>query len=95
MLRFLEQENLPPYYQVKAHIILSAADEQNEPWENFRATRFHLRKAQKALDLAKQTYIEEASAQEQLNQLDDSIQEEWAGLHSREAAADSDENEDD
>ena len=46
-LRFLELENLPSYYRVKGNIVLSAANEQNEPYENVAATRYHLREARK------------------------------------------------
>ncbi|KAF2173074.1 hypothetical protein M409DRAFT_17023 [Zasmidium cellare ATCC 36951] len=93
MLRFLKQDNLPPYYQVKAHVVLSATDEQDEPWENWAATRHHLREAEKALQLAEQTYTHDASDKEKLKVLKENIDEEWAALRSHEAADDSDEDE--
>lgn len=37
--RFLNSPDLPPYYRVKACIVRSAVDEENEIRENFIATK--------------------------------------------------------
>ena len=50
MLEFLQSKNLPAYFQVKSHIILSVAEEQN-PAE----AKSHLFKDIEALEVAKQT----------------------------------------
>jgi tRNA G37 N-methylase Trm5 len=86
MGRFVGQDNLPPYYKVKGHIVLSSADEENEPWENLAATRYHLREAEKALVHAKQTYVTVARDRDELEFLGKVIQEEWDALRAREAA---------
>lgn len=86
VLRFVMKVGVPPYYQAKAHIVLNAADEQDQDWENFAVIEDHLRAAEKALEVAKQTYASDASDQEQLEQLGKIIREGWATLREREAA---------
>jgi hypothetical protein len=40
MLTFLKTEDLSPYYRLKAYMVLSAADEEDEYEENLAATRY-------------------------------------------------------
>ena len=47
---------LPTYYQMKTHLALSGADEQDEPWENLAACRHNLKEAEKALAESKNVY---------------------------------------
>ena len=83
MLKFLDTDGLPPYYQVKAYIVLSAADE-DEPDQNLLATRSAFREAEKALKVAKETYVHDAKDAGKLEELEQTIKEEWAALHQRE-----------
>ncbi len=84
MRDFLTTENLPPYYKTKANIVLSAADEANEPWENLKATKFYLGEAEKALKTAKETYVHHVKDSGRLLELEETIKEEWEGLRQRE-----------
>ena len=95
MLQFLEQDNLPSYYQIKCHIILGAANEQNEPWENVRAANHHLNEAEKALAVAKTPYIHDPADVKRLEQLEEDIKEGWAALREYERATGSSDEEGD
>ena len=82
MLKFLTEDNLPPYYKVKANMILSAVDEENGPEENLVATKHYLTEAEKALTTAKETYVHDAKDAEMLEGLEKTIKEEWVGVAS-------------
>lgn len=56
LLSFLATAGLPPYYQMKAHLALSGADEQNEPHEDMIACRHHLKAPKNALIESKTVY---------------------------------------
>ena len=89
MLRFLHTADLPPWYQVKANVVLSACDGMNEPWEHDQACEYYLRQAEEALAAAKQIYVHDPEDAEQPTWLEEAIQKEWAALHRRLAQAES------
>ena len=79
MLEFLQSKNLPAYFQVKSHIILSVAEEQN-PAE----AKSHLFKDIEALEVAKQTETHNRAGAGELERLGPVIRVESAALRARE-----------
>jgi prolyl oligopeptidase PreP (S9A serine peptidase family) len=94
MRTFLKTENLSPYYRLKACVVLSAADEENEREENLAATRYWLKKATEALEEAKRVYIHNPDDAKVLQTTADTIEEENGALHAREKAFYSDDDSD-
>ncbi|KAK5699148.1 hypothetical protein LTR17_023501 [Elasticomyces elasticus] len=86
---FLEEVKGVPYYEMKANIALSAANEENEEWENHMACRHFLDEAAKMLVVCQATYTldEDVKAVKAFEKI---IEEERAELREREKAADSD-----
>jgi hypothetical protein len=94
MRRFLETEHLSPYYRLKAYMVLSAADEENEHEDNLAATRHWLKKATEALEEAKRVYIHDPDDAKLLQTTADMIEEENEALQIREKAFYSDDDSD-
>jgi hypothetical protein len=94
MLTFLKTENLSPYYRLKAYLVLSAADEENESEENLAATRYCLKKATEALEETKRVYIHDPDDAKLLKTTADTIEEENKALQMREKAFHSGDNSD-
>ena len=89
LLRFLATPDLPPYYKVKVHITLSGADEENDPFDNLAACRYHLNAADNALAECKNLYKDEGDVQ-QLQKLEAVIKGERKALQKRQKAIDGD-----
>jgi hypothetical protein len=87
LLNFLKEPALPVYYKMKAYLALSGADEEEEPWENFAACRYYLRKAEEALKEAQDIYVTEDRDVDVLQKHKRIIQEEWQELRQRERLA--------
>ena len=85
LLKFLQTPNLPPYYQLKSHLTLSGADEEDEAWENLAVCRHHLNAAEKALAECKDAY-KDASDVKRVQAIEAVIKEEWGALQEREKA---------
>lgn len=94
MRTFLETENLSPYYRLKACMVLSTADEENEHHENLTATRYWLKKAMEALVEAERVYIHNPNDAKLLQAMADTIKEENEALQTREKALYSDDDSD-
>ena len=94
MRTFLKTENLSPYYRLKACMVLSAADEENELEENLAAMRYWLKKATEALEEMKRVYIHDPDDAKLLQTTADTIEEENKALQMREKAFYSDDNSD-
>ena len=94
MFRFLKEEDVPPYHQVKACIILAAAREENESWENVAAAKHHIKKAEEAFEVAKQTYVHDEDDKWHLEFLRQSIQDERVALAAYERAHSSEPDDD-
>jgi hypothetical protein len=94
MRTFLETENLSPYYRLKACMVLSAADEEDEHEENLAATRYWLKEATEALEEAKRVYIHDPDDARLLQTTADTIEEENKALLMREKAFCSDDDSD-
>jgi hypothetical protein len=86
MLGFLKTEDLSPYYRMKACIVFSAADEQNELDENIASTSHWLKKAKEALEEAKHTYTHEPDDARQLQVFEKMIEDGGKELRKREKA---------
>lgn len=86
---FLETPDLPQYYKVKTCITLSAADEEEGPWENLAACHYHLNAADKALIECKDIY-KDATDVQHLQTLEAVIKEERDALQKREKAINGD-----
>jgi hypothetical protein len=94
MRTFLKTENLSPYYRLKACMVLSAADEENEHEENLAATRYWLEEATEALEETKRIYIHDPDDAKLLQTTADTIEEEIEALSIREKAFYSDDDSD-
>jgi hypothetical protein len=77
--------NLPPYYKLKTHFTLSAADEEDEPWEIFAVCRHYLNQAEKALAECKGVYKDAGDVQ-RLRLIEALIEEEQRALVERQEA---------
>jgi hypothetical protein len=94
MRTFLKTENLSPYYRLKACMVLSTADEENEREENLAATRYWLNKATEALEETKRIYVHDPDDAKLLQAMADTIEEENEALQMREKAFYSDDDSD-
>ncbi|KAF7189326.1 hypothetical protein HII31_09304 [Pseudocercospora fuligena] len=83
MLDFCRRDDLPPYYQFKAYIILSASEDYGEPEDDLACTNHYLKKAEETLKVCKETYIHDPDDAEMLQQLQAHLKEEWDGYHAR------------
>ena len=92
---FLKTENLSPYYRMKACVVLSSADEENEPDENIAAAQYWLREARKALQDARHTYTHEPDDARQLQVMEKIIEDEEEELGKRKKAFYSSDDDDD
>ena len=92
MRTFLTTENLSPYYRLKACMVLSTADEENEHEENLAATRYWLKKATEALEETKRVYVHDPDDAKLLQTMADTIKEENEALQMREKAFYSDDD---
>jgi hypothetical protein len=95
MLRFLKTENLSPYYRMKACIVLSVADEQEEENQNIASKSYWLKRAREALEEAKRTYTNEPDDARQLQVYEKMIEDEEKELHKLEKALYSSDEDDD
>jgi hypothetical protein len=94
MRTFLKTESLSPYYHLKAYMILSTADEENDHEENLAATRYWLKKATEALEETKRVYIHDPDDAKLLQTTADTIEKENEALQMREKAFYSDDDSD-
>jgi hypothetical protein len=94
MLTFLKTENLSPYCRLKAYIVLSVADEENEYEENLAAKRYWLKKATEALEETKRVNIHDPDDAKLLKTMADTIEEENEALQMWEKAFYSDDDSD-
>jgi endo-1,4-beta-D-glucanase Y len=91
---FLKEPSQPVYYKMKAYLTLSAAEEENEPWENIAACRYFLKEAKRALEESQRTYVSCEGDAETLKGYERIIQEELDQLHLREKLMNSDDEHD-
>jgi len=76
MLKFLQKRaGSSPYHQIKGHVILAAADE-DEPAGNLAAKRYHIHEARKALGTARTTYVHDPDYSAMLDRLEAWIEDE-------------------
>lgn len=90
---FLETAESSPYYQFKANLALSVADEENEPAENIAAANYFLQKAQEALKTAKEIYVHNLTDVQVLERRAMVLKDERKALTQRRKAMDNNEDE--
>jgi len=84
LLRFVIRPDIPLYYKVKAHLALSAADE-DDPWHNLAICRRHLNEAERALADCMDVYKDPGDVQ-RLRAIEVLIEEERRAVEERKEA---------